>query len=364
MRAAIVVPCLNEELSLSRTCSSLGFGVGAAQRTSDDAHLVLVDNGSEDQTWAVMEQVRAESPKGTVTLVREPERSFVAPRHRGALEARKIARASSTPDGEMLIVQADADTVYGAGYVRAMIEMASSSPGNSLIEGIANPPVEFRETNASYVMLCEAIDASMAHLFVEEADDIIVVDALCAYTIEDYFAWGGHSREFTGPGEEVHAETSRLYVKARLAGALRLRSPTAVAWPSRRKVVANAALHFAMAGFPRDEAWQRRQGGLFSGHKAIADPMRWRPEIREEAIFLRSAHSIILFAVLPSHVARLAGNRAVPPATPALNDLMSGVSNLSKADILGNTATLFERGLALIETHREQLEAAIGDPSR
>ena len=72
MRTVVVIPCLNEQATLAATCASLGFGLDGP--SPDDVTLVLVDNGSDDETPAVMGSIRQSSPD-RVILAKEPERS-------------------------------------------------------------------------------------------------------------------------------------------------------------------------------------------------------------------------------------------------------------------------------------------------
>ena len=83
------MPCLNEEELLESTCRSLGFGQSKVS-TLENLHLILVDNGSDDDTLAVMEHVKERSPPGSVQIVREMERGYVPARHTGAW-ARRLA---------------------------------------------------------------------------------------------------------------------------------------------------------------------------------------------------------------------------------------------------------------------------------
>src|SRR3546814_5724652 len=92
MHVAIVIPCLNEQDSLASTCASLGF-CGSDVQPPVDTSLILVDNGSADQTATVMGEIQRAAPD-RVILANESERGYVPPRHRGALVARSEEHTS------------------------------------------------------------------------------------------------------------------------------------------------------------------------------------------------------------------------------------------------------------------------------
>jgi glycosyltransferase involved in cell wall biosynthesis len=357
MRAAVVVPCLNEQATLEQTCASLGFGHGTHRAGSNDVSLILVDNGSEDDTWLIMERVQQNSPPGSVVLTKEPVRGYVPPRHRGVLEARSIARASNTAEDDFLIVQADADTTYCEGYVAYMMRTAAAHRGDCIIEAISRPPPAFSSTYPAYGRWCESTDSTMQHLWVSEEDDIVVDDKICAYTLKDYVSWGGHRREFASNGDEIHAETTRLYIKARLNGAHRARADKAVAWPSRRKLEQNPVLYFATVGFPREHTWRQRWHTATGAEPGLQDFVdQSSGEVARKAALLRKAHALILFGLLPAYVAKLMGLRTCQEQIAEFSDLLPALSPLTRADIVSNTAILFERGFSLMDTHWPLLE--------
>lgn len=356
MRAAVVVPCLNEQATLEQTCTSLGFGQGAQHGPANDVALILVDNGSEDATWAIMERVRQNSPLGSVVLAKEMERGYVPPRHRGVLEARTLAQSSNRREGEFLVIQADADTIYCEGYLPNMMRAGDVSRGDCIIEAVSCAPPEFDAEYPQYRARCAWADDAVRQLCVGEADDIVVDDKTCAYTIENYFRWGGHRREFASNGDEVYAETTRLYIKAHLKGAYRVRADDAIAWPSRRKLTEDPALHFATAGFPRERSWRRHWDSSF---RVRLDMQQFVDENADEAVskaaLIRRAHALILFGVLPAYVAKLTGSENCEGLVAEFSDLLPVLEPLSRADLLNNSAILFERGFSLMETHWPQL---------
>lgn len=355
MHAGIVIPCLNEEHVIISTCASLGFGIGT-DTPSSETFLILVDNGSDDGTSQTMEELKSRSPPGTVRTVSEPERGYVPARHRGVLEARNIARAMGIPEHDLLVLQADADTRYGSGYVREM-RAAATGRRNFLLEGISDPRSGFDETYSGYRALSERVDAPLRRLFVEDAHDVIVSDNIAGYLLSDYFAWGGHRREFNRRGDEIFAETSRLFIRAKMCGARRLKVARAVGHHSRRKILQHPVLHFSTAGFPREPSWNSVWTKVFAGydHLAVfADPALEHK--LEPAIFLRQAHSLLIFGLIPEYVALLLGELGSDADVPNFKSLMPFMCGVTREELAGNTAPLFENAFSIIDSHREFLD--------
>ncbi len=356
MHVVIVVPCLNEEESLAATCRSLGFGAGAAPLAAA-TWLVLVDNGSTDGTGAVMVDVASHSPPGTVVLAREEERGYVPPRHRGVLVAREIAVRTALEE-DILVLQADADTLYRIGYVDAMRRAARERP-DCLVEGTTRPPQAFVDRYAGYERLAEQVDAEVAAWQVPPEHDIVVDDKVCGYRLANYFAWGGHVREFNATGDEFHAETTRLFFRAKLSGASRVLVEEAVAEPSRRKILEDPILHFATAGFPREVSWRRAWDRAYAGPRGLAafedDVLR---RSLQEPIFQRKAHELILFGLLPLYVAMLTGRaEGLGDLDRRFAGLLSSLAGFPSHELRAQPARLLERGLSLIERERKQLKA-------
>jgi glycosyltransferase involved in cell wall biosynthesis len=356
MHSAIVIPCLNEEHIISSTCASLGFGIGphAAPR---ETFLILVDNGSNDGTSQRLQEVKSHSPAGTVVTVYEPERGYVPARHRGALEARKVAQVKGVSEEEFLILQADADTQYSPDYA---LEMGAAASGQRdfLLEGISDPWSGFDQTYSGYRALSEGVDAPLGSLFANDAHDVIISDFISGYLLSDYFAWGGHRREFNRQGDEIFAETSRLFIRAKMRGARRLKVANAVGQHSRRKISRQPVLHFATAGFPREVSWNLVWTKIFSDFdnlEVFSDPVH-RHKL-EQAIFLRQAHSLIIFGLIPEYIALLLGELDAADATALrFKELTPVVSGISKEDLSENTAPLFEAAFSIIDSRSDFLK--------
>jgi glycosyltransferase involved in cell wall biosynthesis len=297
----VVIPCLNEELALVETCRSLGFGV-RGQVVPADARLILVDNGSTDNTLGVARQIQAESPDGSVLIGSESERGYVPPRARGVEIAKTVATESKGTADSVFILQADADTCYDAGYIEAMREASNRCDRGILLNARSDWPEHLPDEMCELARYLEAVDSSIDTEDFSEWD-VVVDDKCCGYWLADYLTWGGHQREFDSRGDEIHGETTRLYMRAKAFGGVRLLVESAVARHSTRRWLENSLKEFASAGFPREKTWQERWAGkskkcdFFPAFSAPLDGI-WAAALAE-----RHKHLIALFRLLPMHVA-------------------------------------------------------------
>lgn len=300
MLTVVVMPCRDEEAGLRTACASLGFDDGPAP---PDAHLVLVDNGSRDGTWRAMSGVRDRAAPGSVTCVREPRHGHVPARVRGVRAAGELAAERGLTHGDVLLVQADADTGYGSRYVAHMAAAARDLGPGCLLEGRSVPPRPERDACADFRALEADVDAVVGPLLnPDEALDAIVDDKTAGFLLSDYLRWGGHRREFTSAGHEVLAETTRLWLRARAAGASRRHVHGATAVTSQRRILADPALAFATAGFPRDAGWVAAWGATYEGARGM-EAFRPGGEAQVDgAIRSRVSHLIAMFRVLPDLV--------------------------------------------------------------
>jgi glycosyltransferase involved in cell wall biosynthesis len=306
---AIVIPCLNEKATLRDTCASLGFGLGD-QIDLGNTYLLLIDNDSRDATLSIAKDVQKASPSGKVIVGFESERGYIPPRHCGAVLARKLAAQQGYSEENILLLQADADTLYSPGYIEA-IRLASYTHGhNVLIEGYSEPPLILSTLYPQYLEMCRQIDSIFASLFPIK-DDIIVDDKVCGYRLHDYFSWGGHQREFDVRGEEILAETTRMYMRARVIGGRKMWAEGALAYHSPRKILLEPALDMATAGFPRSVSWKTAWRQHYMGPTTLGEicATPQHPEL-QRALRIRLKHNIGLFALLPRHVAQ--ARNAVP----------------------------------------------------
>ncbi len=308
MHVIVVMPCLNEEGSVGDASRSLGFG---APRTLLDATLVLVDNGSTDGTLRVMAEVAAASRQGSVVVVRESERGHVPARSRGAAEARGMARRLGLDEGDVLLAQADADTEYSPGYLDALVKVALGAGPGALVEGLSEEP-QHPVSCEAYFRLEREMDRAAEPAFGNMAEDVVVDDKVAAFRLSDYFAWGGHVREYDSDKDEILAETTRLCIRARLRGGFRVRADAAVAVTSQRRTLENPALAFATAGYPRGAKWTssfRARRELAIGMASFGDPAV-ASAVRELSL-MRAWHVLGLFGLLPAWFSALHGRTAV-----------------------------------------------------
>jgi glycosyltransferase involved in cell wall biosynthesis len=310
--AVVVLPCLNEEEALLDTCRSLGFARGGDGQDSS-LYLVIVDNDSTDSTFDIAEAIRNTSMPNSVYVVREAERGYVPPRHTGVAHAGVMAQAAGWSD--VVILQADADTTYDGEYVGKIRESAAEAGENAFLVGTAEFPEEFRSGSPDYVSHSSEVDTRvLTRLGVPESDDLICTDAVCAYRLSDYLTWGGHLREYSREGDEIHAETTRLYMRSLSRGSRKVLVPGALAYPSARKTVRRPGEEFATAGFPREASWRQAWRVRYSddiGTEGIPLDELSRADL-EEIIRTRERHLIALFGVLPLHVFRSLGRDAAP----------------------------------------------------
>jgi hypothetical protein len=302
IRVGVVIPCLNEAHNLARTCASLGFGLGRQVAPSTEAYLFLIDNGSTDDTKAVAETVRENSPEGSVLVGTEPERGYVPPRHRGHLMVKALADTMGWNDQDIVILQADADTYYADRYIKYMASAAEALGAGVLIESKVGYPPDFEAIYPGYVELCREVDDEFAALF-SDNDDAIVDDKVSGYRLSDYFQWGSHQREYTSDGEEIHAETARLYMRAKVKGGRKEVVDSTIAYHSPRKVLLDPVMHLASAGFPREGSWRAKWQQEYGNPMDLAEMLTHtgHPAV-QKALEVRRQHVLGLFGILPLHV--------------------------------------------------------------
>lgn len=338
----IVIPMLNEEATLVDTCTSL-----AAFRTATERSFILVDNGSTDHTWSVARDVQANSVH-PVYVVREEERGYVPPRRAGCRLARYLTEAERWSLQEVIVCQADADTIYDDDYVAQMSATMAAGTG-AIYEG--RSILRSDENGAaiqSYLSACAETDRMVEQCFASEDDDIVVDDKVAAYYLSDYFRWGEHQREYSSRGDELLAETTRLYMRALADGAIRVRVNDAFARHSVRRILAESWTHFTSAGFPREASWRDRN----HSRVAIGDLATDR-----EAVNMRLHHVLGLFALLPAHVGVALG----APRDPRFGAFLP---SRSLDELLSSPGLLLEDVLEVIDLRGDELIRACRTPTR
>ncbi len=359
MPVAFVMPCLNEEALVEASAASIGFGASASPAAAD-VFLVLVDNGSTDGTLDRIGGIASGSREGSVAIIEEPERGYVPPRRRGTVFVEQLAATMGEPPENWLVLQADADTTYLPGYAQWMQQFLGSRR-NVLLEGAVKRDAEFDAAYPEYRMLELSVDSALETFAVPDEDEVIVDDKTCGFLLSDYLQWGGHFREYEAGGTEIHAETTRLLLRARLAhGAAKIRVNPAQAIPSRRRIREDPALHFATAGFPRENSWLQRWRARHPRLRNIADfasdPAD--PEV-VEACFYRRAHEIALFWLLPWVVRRAREDLGAPPST-FVAELLENLPQFKADKLAASPGAALEAVLGMID----ERPAAFADPRR
>lgn len=360
MHAYIVMPCLNEERELVAACASLGFGRGAAAEKPDGT-LVLVDNGSTDRTLELTRDIQRTSPPGAVEFTHEPERGYVPPRRRGIDLVTQLVLEEGLVAKDVLILQADADTQYQPGYVAEMCAASEKAGPQALLEGRAEAPPEFTHEHPAYQALCEQVNASVRALCVAEADDVIIDDKISAFRLADYRAWGGHAREYDLQGQEIHAETSRLFLRAKANSARKIIVEGATAQPSRRKLYESPGLYFATTGFPHGTEWVACWRHAYAEIDSFEALHQAHPLVHE-AILLRQCHDLILFGVLPLWVGHALGTLASTDALGArLAPLLKLLPPLTRDQLRHTPGLVLCTALQLIERQLPQLKSYLAE---
>lgn len=309
------MPCLNEAALIVRTLASLGFS--ANKEAPPDTHLVVVDNGSSDGTIEILQEIRSEA-SAPVHILSESVRGYVPPRRKGVEAAEALSQTIGADPSSVLILQADADTSYQSGYVAAM-QLAVAAHAGIILEGATRHPLGFNEVHQKYIAAERLVDEVTESLDAEDEHEVVVDDKVCGYRLSDYLLWGGLFEEMTAAGDQIHAETTRMYIRAKLThGTRKIRVNAAGAASSRRKVFENPWLHYSTVGFPREEKWVREWTTKRSGDRRASDVDQFAMLALQgkepDAIFLRRAHQLALFRYLPALVSSAAGNtKSTPP---------------------------------------------------
>ena len=347
-----VMPCLNEADFVGEAVASL------LQPPGDDGPLptvIVVDNGSTDGTLAVLKDLAHRYP-GRVMVEAERHRGYVPPRRRGVTVAARIAREMSVPDCDVLILQSDADTTYRSGYIGAMRRAAESAAG-AILEGSIGRPPTFEAEHPMYVEAERKIDSAIEPLEAADEDDVVVDDKVCAYRLSDYISWGGLFEERSDVGDPIHAETTRMFIRARLrSGTPKVRVNRAGAFPSRRRVLENARYHFATLGFPRERAWANRVAGGWSVSDVDAFARMVLAGHERQAVALRVCHLLALFRFLPAIIHAAMGSDSALLAEPDVAAALELVPRRECDELAERPALAILDALGLIDEHPEAFQ--------
>lgn len=351
----VVIPCLNEEKYLLRTCQSLGFGIGS-EYTPHNTHLIIVDNNSTDDTLIVAHDVLKASSPGSVLIGNEVERGYIPPRCKGNLIAKEVCNTLGYDVSQAVILQADADTNYSENYINEM-RLVIHNKGNSiLIEALVNYPGHFIEEYPKFVDRCNEFDTELSNLFVDDYD-LIVDDKACGYSLLDYFKHGGHQREFSESGEEIHAETTRFYMRFNASGGKRVLVENAFIEHSVRKLLKNPLVEIATAGFPREQSWYSRWQNRLNTPDSINKICdNFNHQNFRLAMRIRKRHMIGLFSILPIHYARALGIKGEMLTNAFINSLVSQLPVRMIQDVETYPSKLLMDVFNLIDNYDQQLK--------
>ncbi len=124
---ALVVPCYNESARL-RPGQFLDF-LGR----HPEVHLLLVDDGSRDETWAMLEEIRAREPQRIVTLRMEQNRGKAEAVRQGVL---KVLEGGPSQGGSFgLVGYWDADLSTPLSTLPLFLEVFAERPDCRLVMG-------------------------------------------------------------------------------------------------------------------------------------------------------------------------------------------------------------------------------------
>src|SRR6516225_836500 len=139
MKFSIIIPTFNRSDALRRTMAS----VAQLDFPAEDFELLVVDNGSTDQTPQAFEAARALVPKHNWRYFHEPMPGLLAGRHKGALESQ----------GDICAF-IDDDVRVSVNWLNALKE-AFDQPAVALVGGRSHPIYELPPSEWLQDFYCE-----------------------------------------------------------------------------------------------------------------------------------------------------------------------------------------------------------------
>jgi len=353
MLTIFVMPCLNEESYLLEACQSLGFG-NNSNVIAQDQLLIIVDNGSTDSSIEIAESIKNNSPLGTVFLFEESTRGYIQARHRGNLEARKIALKMKIPISKIFILQVDSDTIYQKDYGKLMARHATNIGKNNIFQARSIYEASFSSTFSEYITLCDKTDSKFSFLYGDSKRDYIIDDKVAGYWLSDYFKWGSHQSFYDKNGEEIYAETTQLFIKSTSFGAKRVFLPDILAAHSGRNIKDHCLNHFTTAGFPRTRSWYIQRSTCRQNDNYCLEG-----KVDAEETRLRVLHLLALFYILPLHIDLT--NEHTPPFTDLslLKFVTSVLPKRKKSDLRSFPGMFLMDALSIIDDYSDHLSDLI-----
>ena len=122
-RLFMVLPAYNEEANLKALLANLERTFAVLSRAGYERAYVIVDDGSEDGTAAILEERRRDLP---ITVIRHQPNQGLGPTIRDGLR-----RASELSNGDDIVFSMDADNTHPAGLMIPMTQ--SIQEGNDVV---------------------------------------------------------------------------------------------------------------------------------------------------------------------------------------------------------------------------------------
>jgi hypothetical protein len=259
---------------------------------------------------------------------------------------------------DVIVVQCDADTTYSDGYVSTLASAARDQP-RALAEARTELPPGFADRYPTVTQALDEVDSAFERRFPPSDWNVVVDDKACAFSLQDYRSWGGHRREIFLDGTEALAETSRLLIAARAAGAPLVQALDALAVHSPRRLYKDAAQFLATSGFP----YEHRRALPASGRVGIEEleqaAVHQDMDVLDLVLALRRRHLLALQALLPAHLEHSIEGR--PPGPPEIDALLDHLPHRSSDDASVRPAVFFEDVLRLVwEATCPEFEALAG----
>lgn len=293
-QVSIIIPTLNNAKYLKNALIS----VQNQTFPKDGYEIIVVDNGSTDNTRQVTEQIITAYPTHQIRYIYEPEPGLLSGRHRGAKEAK----------GQVLVF-VDDDIEADKGWLAAIMDAFQDSSvhlvgGPSMPDYESEPPawIERFWTQHEYGRWCGSLSLLDFGEQIREIDPLFVFGLNFAIRKETLFEVGGfhpdcipkHLQRFQGDGETA------VSIKTREKGLKTVYHPKALVLhkvPNERMTVEYFEKRAFYQGVCNSFAQIRRnyQGGLqLKKHSNLSRLLSWRTPFKIYNLFkerIRQKHT-------------------------------------------------------------------------